>query len=258
MIKIINERKNMKTSLFHYAHFICDCLYPEVINEIYKYEKVIRLKNIRQTLGNFVKIYEDVMKNKSVELPEYEFHSLNIRPTILLPKSEYHSIQYMNKFRDYIFNRYNINPLVYLENYPEILLVKRDSRRQLIDDPRLQTINTNISTGSERREIKDIGQVEDCLKQYGEKFRAVYLEDICFEEQVKLFNNAKIIVLAHGAALSNMFFSKESTTILEVRCDKDWHFFTVISKTLKLNHIRVITNEASNVIKQFNKVWLKQ
>ena len=175
MITIINKRKN--GSLFHYAHFICDLLYPEVINEIYKYEKVIRIKNINQTLGNFSKIYEDVMKNKSLEIDETEFNSLNIQPIILLPKEQYTDIEYINIFRNYIFNRYNMNENMGQNKYPEILLINRGDRIQLIDDPELQKINKNVSTGKERREISDINKIEKYLKNnYSlDRFQSIYL-----------------------------------------------------------------------------------
>ena len=42
MISIINQRHD--GSLFHYAHFIIDCLYVEIINDVYKHEKVYRKK----------------------------------------------------------------------------------------------------------------------------------------------------------------------------------------------------------------------
>jgi hypothetical protein len=66
MIKVINNRN--EGSLFHYAHFLCDCLFPEIINDIFKYNEVIREKNIHQTIGNFSKIYEEVMMIKNKEL----------------------------------------------------------------------------------------------------------------------------------------------------------------------------------------------
>jgi hypothetical protein len=66
MIKI----KNIRTggSLFHYAHFICDCLFPEIISDFFNYKEIIREKNIHQTIGNFSKIYSDVMRIKNTEL----------------------------------------------------------------------------------------------------------------------------------------------------------------------------------------------
>ena len=66
MIKIKNNRD--EGSMFHYAHFICDCLFPEIISDIFNYNEIIREKNIHQTIGNFSKIYTDVMRIKNTEL----------------------------------------------------------------------------------------------------------------------------------------------------------------------------------------------
>ena len=63
MIKVKNKREG--GSLFHYAHFICDCLFPEIIADIFNYKEVIREKHIHQTIGNFSKIYTDVMMIKN-------------------------------------------------------------------------------------------------------------------------------------------------------------------------------------------------
>jgi hypothetical protein len=84
MIKIVNKRKG--GGLFHYAHFLCDCLFPEIINNIYIYNTVIREKNIDQTLGNFNKIYEEVMLNKSIELIKSQFDILYIKTITYHPK----------------------------------------------------------------------------------------------------------------------------------------------------------------------------
>lgn len=46
-------------------------------------------------------------------------------------------------------------------------------------------------------------------------FQEVYLEDLSFENQVNLFNNALIIVAAHGAGLTNLIFSSSKTTLIE-------------------------------------------
>ena len=241
MIKIINNRKN--GSLFHYAHFFCDCLYPEIINNIYTYDKVIRIKNLDQTLGNFVKIYEDVMNIKSEEYSEKEFNKLDIETIILPPKEQYYDIKYINIFRDFIFNRYKINPSKYLENYPKVLLIKRGGRIELIDDPELKHENTNVTTGSERREIDNIEEIEKYLKQ-----KSILLEGIKFEEQIKLFNNAKVIIMAHGAAMSNIIFCKENTKIIEI-CDRNYSFFNMVAKKLGLHHTKIEENNSKHIIK---------
>lgn len=246
-ISIINHRNS--GSLFHYAHFIIDCLYVEIINDVYKYDIVYREKNIDQTLGNFSKIYEEVMKNKNIELMKDEFESLHIKPVIFQKKDKYTDIMYINKFRNFIFTRYNINSLEYNQNYPEVVLVKRGERIELIDDEYLKQINENIKTGRERREIKNIEIVEEYLKEkYCDKFKSFYMEEQPFEDQVNIFNNAKLIVMAHGAALSSVFFCKLETTVIEVTCGRKYPWFDIFTGKLKINHIKIEKNEPNHII----------
>ena len=247
MLKIVNNRD--KGSLFHYAHFLCDCLFTEVVNEIYNYDEVYREKTLNQTIGNFDKIYTDVMRIKTTELTTQEYDNLDVETIILKNKENYCNEIYFDKFRNYIFTRYNINPLVFDNDYPQVILIKRGARLNLIDDETLKKVNTNITSGSERREINQIDLVETYLKnKYGHQCRSIYLENISFEEQIKYFNNAKMIICAHGAGMSNMFFCKPGTQIIEVICNKHWPFFDVISNILKLNHIKQVTNELNEII----------
>lgn len=76
MIRVQNNRDD--GSLFHYAHFLCDCLFPEIINDIFKYEEVVREKTIDQTIGNFSKIYTNVMMIKNSEVLSEQFNNLPI------------------------------------------------------------------------------------------------------------------------------------------------------------------------------------
>jgi hypothetical protein len=248
MIKIVNKRKG--GCLFHYAHFLCDCLFPEIINNIYNFKTIVREKNIEQTLGNFNKIYEEVMLNKSIELIKSQFDILYIKTITYHPKEYYCNKKYFDIFRQFIFKRYKINPFVYNEKYLPIILIKRYNRINLINDNYLKDLNTNVTTGKERREIDKIDSLEEYLKnKYNGKIKSVYLELMSFEEQIKIFNNAKIIICAHGAAMSNMFFCKEQTTIIEVTCNMNWDFFNNMSIHLNLKHIKCFDNNLNSVIK---------
>jgi hypothetical protein len=247
MIKVKNNRRD--GSLFHYAHFICDCLFPEIINDIYKYDEVIREKKINQTIGNFSKMYTEVMMIKHTELLSKTFNDLNINMISYETKEYYCNKMHFDKFINFIFSRYKINNLKYNTAYPEVILVKRNGRINLISDEYLVKKNVNITTGKERREINNIGNVETYLKyKYKDKFKSVYFENITFEEQVLYFNNAKMIICAHGAVMSNMFFCKELTTIIEVTCGCSWVFFDRISKILNLKHIKCNKNNFNEVI----------
>jgi hypothetical protein len=247
MIKVKNNRK--EGSLFHYAHFLCDCLFPEIINDIFNYNEVIREKNINQTIGNFSKIYIDVMMIKNTELLTENFENLDINIISYKNKEEYCDKIFFDKFRNFIFSRYKINYLYYNTNYPEVILVKRNSRINLINDEYLDKINKNITTGKERREINNIDNIDIYLKnKYGDKFKSIYFENITFEQQILYFNNAKLIICAHGAVMSNMFFCKEGTKIIEVTCDTNWIFFDKISKILNLNLIKCTKNDFDEII----------
>ena len=70
-----------------------------------------------------------------------------------------------------------------------------------------------------------------------------------FGEQIKYFNNANLIICAHGACMANMFFCKEGTTIIEVTCGKHWPFFDKLSNILNLNHIKCHENNFDSIIK---------
>lgn len=252
MIKVHNPRTD--GYLFHYAHFICDCLFPEIICDIFNYDEVIRLKNINQTLGNFNKIYEEVTRVKNTELLRNEFDNLNVDMIHYKKRHTYANIINFNKFRNYIFERYNIK---YDNNYPEVILIKRNDRTQLVNDADLQTqIPSNIiKSGKERREIKDVTEIESYLQdKFKDKFKGLYFEHLPFEEQIKYFNNAKFIICAHGAVMSNMFFCKSGTTILEVTCGTIWTFFDTISRILNLNHLKCHTNNKDTIIKWIDNI----
>lgn len=252
MISIISKRND--GSLFHYAHFIIDCLYVEIINDVYKYNTVFREKSIDQTLGNFSKIYEEVMKNKNIELMKDEFDSLDIKPVIFEIKENYTDIIYLNKFREFIFTRYEINSHEYKKNYPEVILIKRGERIELIDDEYLKKINKNIKTGKERREIKNIERIEQYLKdKYCDKFKSFYMEEQSFEEQVNIFNNAKLIIMAHGARLSSILFCKSETILIEVTCKKKYEWFDICFEKLKINHAKINKNNADYIIDYLDK-----
>ena len=252
MIKVVNKRKT-GGSLFHYAHFLCDCLFPEIVCDIFNYKEVVREKNIDQTIGNFSIIYEEVMMIKNTELLSNEFNKLEVETNRYNFKEEYFDKKNVDKFRFFIFSRYKINNLEYETSYPEVLLIKRGSRVNLIDDEYLKKINNNTTTGKERREIKNIEYVEKMLDTiYQTKCKSLYFEDVPFEEQVKYFNNAKLIVCAHGAVMSNMFFCKEGTKIIEVVCGGKWIFFDEISKILKLKHVKCCKNELPEITNCIN------
>ena len=264
IIKTTNIREG--GALFHYAHFLCDCIFPEVVNGFNNFDCIYREKHLKQSLGNFDKLYEEIMKTKTKEIDKNSFNDLNVKHIIPPKKEQILKLKYVNYFTDYIFSLYNINPNIYIAEYPEVLLVKRGSNNieKLVNKSLILSNktakdkineNTILTTGNKRREIKDIDLLESYLiNKYGDKFKSLYFENLTFEEQIKYFNNAKIIICAHGAVMSNMFFCKRNTIIVEVTCNKQWIFFDNLSKIQKLNHIKITDNNFNSIKTVINKL----
>ena len=220
MIKIINKRP--AGQLFHYAHFLYDCLFNEILNNVQNYKIVYREKNVDQTIGNFCNIYEEVINVKNIELSKDEFDKIDCE-TLTTTRFTNPSITEINLFRDFIFNRYNIISDVLNNEYPEVILIKRGFVEKLVDD---EELDKNLdkkyqskTNGVQRREIFDIDKLEEYLQKKIVSFKSVILENIPFKEQVKYFKNAKIVIYIHGAAVMNMLFCNKDTLLIEVRPD---------------------------------------
>ena len=61
-------------------------------------------------------------------------------------KEEYSNKYYFDKFRNFIFSRYKINNLIYLDDYPEVILIKRGDRVKLINDEYLSKLDNKKSS----------------------------------------------------------------------------------------------------------------
>lgn len=83
----------------------------------------------------------------------------------------------------------------------------------------------------------------DEIKKYLSKkgFKSIMVGKLGFLEQVKLFNNAKIIIGAHGAAFTNLIFCRKNTKVIEIKPIDRPDNYVVISKTHNLQYKQIIT-----------------
>lgn len=65
------------------------------------------------------------------------------------------------------------------------------------------------------RLIKNEKDVKELLNK--NNFKSVVLSDYTFSDQIKIFNNAKVIAGLHGAGFANMCFCKPKTKIIEFK-----------------------------------------
>jgi capsular polysaccharide biosynthesis protein len=59
--------------------------------------------------------------------------------------------------------------------------------------------------GATRRKVANDDEVSECLSEYG--FETFRLEEMTFEDQVRLFHAAEIVVAPHGAGITNILFA---------------------------------------------------
>ena len=89
------------------------------------------------------------------------------------------------------------------------------------------------------------GEIINFLKNKG--FTSYKVGQLSFQEQVYLFNNAKIIIGAHGAAFANLAFCKKNTKIIEIKPKNHPNFVDQhISKIKELDFNLIETDELRN------------
>jgi hypothetical protein len=241
------EKRIKKASLFHYAHFMGDVVYPDVIAELHHYDVIYRSNGIFDTIGFFKPMYESILNVTCKEVPDDEFDRLNLP---LFRKSVPFTLPLILKFQTYMFRRFPAEiPL-----YSPVVLIRRGSARKLVD----ATIPRGAaSTGSQRREISEFDKVHDIMKRMYTDVSCIQLEDMTIDQQMNVFRHATLIVCAHGAAMTNMLFCKQRhTTVVEVTCGTIYHPFIRIANELQIQLLRVPANTPADIQRELENVKL--
>lgn len=93
---------------------------------------------------------------------------------------------------------------------------------------------------------KLINNEEMTTKLKKEGFKIIQVGKLSFKQQIKLFNNAKIIIGVHGAAFANLIFCKPKTKIIEIKPKNRPNNYKIISKINNLNYKQFVTEIVSN------------
>ncbi len=72
---------------------------------------------------------------------------------------------------------------------------------------------------SKKRKIANFQEIKEVINRNG--FQIVEFDELSFNEQLNISNNAEVIAGIHGAGLSHMFYSKNVKKIIEVRAFDD-------------------------------------
>ena len=97
-----------------------------------------------------------------------------------------------------------------------------------LDEIKIPFRKLHVSRGkAKRRKIINENKLIDILQHNG--FQTVFLEDYSLEEQIILLSEAKVIISAHGAGLTNIIFMNKETTVIELKAYNNdyWCFYSL-------------------------------
>jgi len=249
-MKVINKRP--AGFLFHYGHFIMDCVFPEILAGVPRHKKIYRLDIQRQTIGNFHELYERLMGVQNIEILAKEFKELR-QPLKIIKRITNPSIEQIKYYRQFIFGRFSI-PAAPKSKFPSIILIKRGCKPLLSNKQYTAMRPGKLThlTGKQRREIKQIDLLERWLRQrYGINVKTLVLEDIPYRAQIMYFKNAKYIIGIHGAALANMLYCSPGTKLIEVNDGmRDWNWRFINNSMQKLGITRIRCDNDLQLVKK--------
>ena len=82
-----------------------------------------------------------------------------------------------------------------------------------------------------------------------EGFESIILGNLHFRDQIKIFNNAEIIIGLHGAGFANICFCKPGTRIIEIKSTKTKQVIENLARTNDLFY-KSISCEPTNFVSE--------
>ena len=225
----------------NYFHWLFD-----IIPKLIILEKKFLLKNVDFFYGPEIKKWQldtlsifDINKDRLINSNKYRHIEAN---EIIGSSHPWYSKGYIleevNKIPDWIFHEINNRYLKFKQNFS-------CNSNFYID--RRETTNTHC-------QIINDDEVKDYLIKKG--FSIYKVGTLNFFEQIYLFNNAKIIIGAHGAAFANLVFCNKDTKVIDIIPENHPNLVDAsIGKYKKLNFNYIKTKKLQN--KNLNgDIWL--
>jgi len=267
---IFYELYAIRGNIKHYFHFFFAVLIP-IILEYIKYKKIYQNVTfiIKEDLGPFFRILFELpidiklenffLLNKSkISIEKKYLIPLNTivmnKKSIKFIKMKYAGIftkkicNIINNWFNEQINKYNF--YVYPKDYNiDILIIERknNSSYKSLYNNKVNKIFTQ--SGSERRYIINHKEFVENIKKYYPNKNVINIstEYMSIFEQYYIFNNSKLIIAQHGAALSNIIFMKNNCTVIEIICKnrlkENWFLELSKQTSKKINYIQYLTNE---------------
>lgn len=211
---------------YNYSHWLLDML-----PKLKLYSEVFDFKDLDyiylNKLNNFQKSSLDLLGLKNIKIIDAnKFRHIQCNELI--------GTQHPTYFKGYILDQAQYVPEWIIhwlrESFLEKSLKYKTNDKIFIDRSESLFKHCQIINHNETIEF---------LKQKG--FEILKLENLSFEEQIYIFKNAKIVVSAHGAGLTNLCFSSPNCIVIEIKpCRPGYAYqnkvYENISKINNLNY----------------------
>jgi hypothetical protein len=192
---------------FNYHHWLIECLARiKYLNDFDRQKKlkVIVPNNMSNFQKDSLKLFDIPEENLIYMNKNYRFKKL------YFPSLGNFSPDEIFWLRNHIFSKLNIIPRAEKKYY-----ISRNDANQ--------------------RRLSNEKEIIEILINQG--FEILELSKISFEEQVKIFSQAKIIIAPHGAGMTNMIFSPSECTMIELAPnDQVNHCFWLLANVINLKY----------------------
>lgn len=230
------------SAINNYGHWMLDIIPKLIISK--KYESIdsydgVYVPNIKKRFQKEIIKHFDISPEKIIDGSEIRHIKAN---KIVIPKHPYwelhkHQLETVAKIdQDMIYE---------IRNF-----FLKDKKYSIIENDKI-FIDRSDSLFN-HNQIQNYKEITEILEKFN--FKRIQLSNLSFYEQINLFNNAKEIVGAHGAGLTNIIFCKPGTKIIEFntpsfRCN----LFKNISKINNLYYNSILSDKLiSNLVGDIN------
>ena len=228
-------------SVQHYYHFTFDLMLPfSMVLQNVSPEIKFSIRHIGPLTPILLKSFGDRIKiHTSDRFPQNvrKVKLVGLNPDELYPDQNDFSI-----LTESIFRNLNI-PKCSAPN--KILLIQRGAPSQFyLKEAKLK------GSGTSRRSIinhKEIEQLIRAKTKQSYEFHNLVLEETSFEDQIKHFNSAALVIGQHGAGLSNLIWMNKRMNVIEIGY-RDKKHFEKISLAMKHNYFEFGNKEPHQII----------
>ena len=223
-----------------YFFYLFKIILKKFILETNYFSKNVILVHNRNSIGYFHWLIDT--------LPKIIYLNKKFKNNILFLPNELKKkfvISSLKKFRIKFFflkkkKNFKFKNLIYVGNLypsgnPRMKVIKKLREKLTFKANNLNKIYVSRNK-SERRKISNEKELLTVLKKYN--FKTLYLDNMSFEKQIKIFSKAKYVVGLHGAGLSNIVWMKNKSHLIELRPEKDLYLncYFNLSNLLNINY----------------------